>query len=407
MNNLIFSLNTTMPIFLVMVIGYILKQIGMLNDNFVTVANKFNFKVTLPFMLFRDISTVNIREIFDLKYVLFCALASTACFWVIWGATKLFVKDNKFTRKAKRPLSLILAIVVILAVVTGVVVIVVPKLSDTLAQVVYTAQRSIPKLKVFVNQYVNDDQINEILNQYSNFDANKLFNMLIDFFRSDVTTNFLGSTVGVVRGIVNSVVNVAIGFVFAIYILLAKETLSRQISKSLKAIFNKKIYDYIIKVSELSYTTFANFITGQCLEAVIIGTLFVVSMSVFRMPYALLVGVLIGFTALIPFIGAFLGFVISALLILMVSPITVVYFAILFLVIQQIEGNLIYPHVVGGSVGLPSIWVLVALTVGGNIMGIVGILLFIPLSSVCYTLFCQWANKRLEKKEQREKVIEE
>ena len=307
---------------------------------------------------------------------------------------KLFVKDNKFTRKAKRPLSLILAIVVILAVVTGVVVIVVPKLSDTLAQVVYTAQRSIPKLKVFVNQYVNDDQINEILNQYSNFDANKLFNMLIDFFRSDVTTNFLGSTVGVVRGIVNSVVNVAIGFVFAIYILLAKETLSRQISKSLKAIFNKKIYDYIIKVSELSYTTFANFITGQCLEAVIIGTLFVVSMSVFRMPYALLV-------------GAFLGFVISALLILMVSPITVVYFAILFLVIQQIEGNLIYPHVVGGSVGLPSIWVLVALTVGGNIMGIVGILLFIPLSSVCYTLFCQWANKRLEKKEQQEKVIEE
>lgn len=94
MNNLIFSLNTTMPIFLVMVIGYILKQIGMLNDNFVTVANKFNFKVTLPFMLFRDISTVNIREIFDLKYVLFCALASTACFWVIWGAVKLFVKDK-------------------------------------------------------------------------------------------------------------------------------------------------------------------------------------------------------------------------------------------------------------------------------------------------------------------------
>ena len=94
MNNLIFSLNTTMPIFLVMVIGYILKQIGMLNDNFVTVANKFNFKVTLPFMLFRDIATVNIREIFDLKYVLFCALASTVCFWVIWGATKLFVKDK-------------------------------------------------------------------------------------------------------------------------------------------------------------------------------------------------------------------------------------------------------------------------------------------------------------------------
>lgn len=309
---------------------------------------------------------------------------------------KLFAKDNKFTRKAKRPLSLILAIVVILAVVAGVVVIVVPKLSDTLVQVVDTAQNAVPRLKVFINQYVNDDQINEILNQYSNIDTNKLFNTLIDFFKSDTTTNFLGSTVGVVKGIVNSVVNIAIGFVFAIYILLAKETLSRQISKSLKAIFNEKIYEYILKVSKLSYTTFANFITGQCLEAVIIGTLFVVSMSILKMPYALLVGVLIGFTALIPFVGAFLGFLISALLILMVSPITVIYFAILFFVIQQIEGNLIYPHVVGGSVGLPSIWVLVALTVGGKIMGMAGILLFIPLSSVCYTLFCQWVNKRLE-----------
>ena len=309
---------------------------------------------------------------------------------------KLFAKDNKFTKKAKRPLSLILAIVVILAVLAAVFVIVVPKLSDTLMQVVDTAQSSVPRLKVFINQYVNDDQINEILNQYSNIDTNKLFNTLIDFFKSDTTTNFLGSTVGVVKGIVNSVVNIAIGFVFAIYILLAKETLSRQISKSLKAIFNEKIYEYILKVSKLSYTTFANFITGQCLEAVIIGTLFVVSMSILKMPYALLVGVLIGFTALIPFIGAFLGFLISALLILMVSPITVVYFAILFLIIQQIEGNLIYPYVVGGSVGLPSIWVLVALTVGGQLMGMVGILLFIPLSSVCYALFCQWVNKRLE-----------
>ena len=309
---------------------------------------------------------------------------------------KLFAKDNKFTKKAKRPLSLVLAIVVILAVLAAVFVIVVPKLSDTLMQVVDTAQSSVPRLKVFINQYVNDDQINEILNQYSNIDTNKLFNTLIDFFKSDTTTNFLGSTVGVVKGIVNSVVNIAIGFVFAIYILLAKETLSRQISKSLKAIFNEKIYEYILKVSKLSYTTFANFITGQCLEAVIIGTLFVVSMSILKMPYALLVGVLIGFTALIPFIGAFLGFLISALLILMVSPITVVYFAILFLIIQQIEGNLIYPYVVGGSVGLPSIWVLVALTVGGQLMGMVGILLFIPLSSVCYALFCQWVNKRLE-----------
>ena len=94
MNDFIFSINVTFPIFLVMVIGWVLKQIGMLNDNFVTVANRFNFKVTLPFMLFRDISSVDIKAVFDLKFVLFCAIASSICFWVIWGATKLFLKDH-------------------------------------------------------------------------------------------------------------------------------------------------------------------------------------------------------------------------------------------------------------------------------------------------------------------------
>lgn len=320
---------------------------------------------------------------------------------------KLFRKDDKFARKAKRPLSLILAIVVIIAVVSAVIGIVVPKLSETVVQAVYTAQRSIPRLKAFVNQYVDDEQINGFFNQYANFDVNNVLNILIGFFKSSATTNFLGSTVGVVRSIVSSVVSIAIGFVFALYILLAKETLSRQVKKTLKAVLNTNAYSYVLKVANLSYTTFANFITGQCVEAVILGTLFFVCMTVFRMPYALLCGVLIGFSALIPLVGAFLGFFISALLILMVDPVTVLYFAILFIVLQQIEGNLIYPHVVGGSVGLPSIWVLVALTVGGNLMGFVGILLFIPLSSVCYALFCEWANKRLEEKKTAEMQTDE
>ena len=128
------------------------------------------------------------------------------------------------------------------------------------------------------------------------------------------------------------------------------------------------------------------------------GTMFFIAMTIFRFPYAMLVGVLIAFTALIPIFGAFIGCAISFLLILLVSPVKALLFLILFLVLQQIEGNLIYPHVVGGSVGLPSVWVLVAVTVGGSLMGVAGMLIFIPLVSVIYALFREWMYKSLKKK---------
>ena len=137
---------------------------------------------------------------------------------------------------------------------------------------------------------------------------------------------------------------------------------------------------------------------GQCLEAVILGTLFVIAMTIFRMPYALLVGVLIALTALIPIVGAFIGCAVGAILIAITDPWKALMFIVLFLVLQQIEGNLIYPHVVGSSVGLPSIWVLAAVTLGGNLMGIVGMLFFIPLCSVLYALFRGYVQKRLVEK---------
>ncbi len=194
--------------------------------------------------------------------------------------------------------------------------------------------------------------------------------------------------------VINGVMTFFIGFVFAIYILIQKETLGRQCIKVMNAFFPKKVVDKIYNVCSLSHKTFSKFITGQCLEALILGMMFFVSMTIFRLPYALLVGVLIAFTALIPMIGAFIGCAVGAFLILMVNPMQAVFFIILFLVLQQIEGNLIYPHVVGNSVGLPSMWVLFAVTVGGKLMGIVGMLVFIPLMSVLYTLFRELVNKR-------------
>lgn len=200
---------------------------------------------------------------------------------------------------------------------------------------------------------------------------------------------------GLIGGVVSGVSTFVIGLIFSFYVLLQKEKLSRQGRQVLYALLPMSWADRTLEVLRLSGQTFSSFLSGQCVEAVILGTLFAVSMTLFRMPYALLVGVLIALTALIPVVGAFIGCVVGALLIAVTNPWQAVGFVVLFLVIQQIEGNLIYPHVVGSSVGLPSIWVLAAVTLGGKLMGIAGMLFFIPLCSVLYALFRGFVKARL------------
>ena len=189
-----------------------------------------------------------------------------------------------------------------------------------------------------------------------------------------------------------------ISFIFAIYLLLQKERLGLQCRKALYAILPKRGADETVRICSLSHKVFSSFITGQCVEAVILGAMFFLTMTLLRMPYALLVGCLIAVTALIPIVGAFIGCIVGAFMLLMVSPMQALVFVVLFLILQQVEGNLIYPHVVGSSVGLPSIWVLAAVSVGGSLMGIVGMLVFIPLTSVLYTLFREFVNGRLKRK---------
>lgn len=189
-----------------------------------------------------------------------------------------------------------------------------------------------------------------------------------------------------------------IALIFSFYILLQKERLARQARQVLYALLPERAADRTLDILRLTNRTFSSFLSGQCLEAVILGTLFVVAMTIFQMPYALLVGVLIALTALIPIVGAFIGCAVGALLILIVDPVKALMFVVLFLVLQQVEGNLIYPHVVGSSVGLPSIWVLCAVTLGGSLMGIVGMLVFIPLCSVLYALFRTYVKDRLVRK---------
>ena len=297
-------------------------------------------------------------------------------------------------KRWKRPISLCLTIILLVGVLLVVIFVVVPELVKTLMGL----QKSIP---VFFTQF--EKQAETFFARYPEvvayiqtleMDWEKLGKDVMGFLSSGAGS-MLTSTVNAAVSIVSGVANFFIGFVFAIYILLQKENLSRQMKKLLRAYVPGKGYDKILKVAVLAEKTFSNFLAGQCLEAVILGSMFFLTLTVMRLPYAVLIGVLIAFTALIPIFGAFIGCVVGAFLMLMVSPWDALIFVVVFLILQQVEGNLIYPHVVGGSVGLPSIWVLAAVTVGGNAMGIMGMLVFIPLCSVLYALLREAVNARL------------
>ena len=217
-------------------------------------------------------------------------------------------------------------------------------------------------------------------------DWNQIMDMGLDFFRNGAG-NVLDSTITVARNIVSGITTFFIAFAFAIYVLMQKEKLRRQAKTVLFAFVRKGRAEAALEVFSLTYQTFSGFLTGQCVEALILGSIFVAAMTVLQLPYALLIGILIGFTALIPIFGAFIGCIVGAFLIFIEDPIKALIFIALFLILQEIEGDLIYPHVVGKSVGLPSIWVLAAVSIGASLMGVVGMLIFIPIVSVIYALF--------------------
>ena len=306
---------------------------------------------------------------------------------------RVFAKAKK--KKLVRPVSLVLSILFVVAILQIVLVVVIPEIAATFASISKNIEAFLPKLEQWLTEAFPDSEQLEMWIESLEFNWDKILQSAVNFLKNGAG-NVLSSTVTVAKTVINSLMNFFVGFVFACYILLQKEKLSVQVKKVLYAFLPRHAVEKTLQVAALSYKTFSSFVTGQCLEAVILGTMFFVSMSVLRFPYALLVGVLIAFTALIPIFGAFIGCVLGTFLILVSNPVQAIGFVILFFVLQQVEGNLIYPHVVGGSVGLPSIWVLVAVTVGGSLMGVVGMLIFIPLSSVLYALFKGWVHKRLE-----------
>ena len=313
----------------------------------------------------------------------------------IFGRGRL--KNSRRAAKAARPVSLVLALLLVILIIMIAGFVILPELGSTVMGLGKGIETGIRNLQSWIDStFQNNSAIVEWANSLE-IEPQKMVDSIMGVLQNGVN-NILSSAVTVTVGIANTAMNASIAFVFACYILIQKEKLMVQAKKALFALLPEKTVKYLLHVCSLANNTFSRFVTGQCIEAMILGTMFFVAMTIFRFPYAMLVGVLIAFTALIPIFGAFIGCAISFLLILLVSPVKALLFLILFLVLQQIEGNLIYPHVVGGSVGLPSVWVLVAVTVGGSLMGVAGMLIFIPLVSVIYALFREWMYKSLKKK---------
>ncbi|MBE7002039.1 MAG: AI-2E family transporter [Ruminococcaceae bacterium] len=299
---------------------------------------------------------------------------------------------------AKRVLAVVLTFIALLLVVALVFWLLIPQIIDTVNALIPNLYDFFMKVQKKATQFLNENpELLEWLKANTDFENIKWDSLVKDglaIFGNSVST-ILGGAISAIGGIFTGVFNGFIAIVFSVYCLFQKETLARQGRKLLYAFIKEKIADGIVRILRLTNATFSNFLSGQCVEVCILGTLFAVCMAIFRMPYVPLISVVIAVTAFIPIVGAWVGCVIGAFLILVENPVLAVLFVAMFLILQLIENNMIYPRVVGTSVGLSGMWVLVAVAVGGELMGVFGMFLMIPVVSVVYTLARELTNKKL------------
>lgn len=301
------------------------------------------------------------------------------------------IKPSKIWNKIKRPLCITLSLILVFLTIFFVMNLLIPQLKNSASLFTDTLPAYKEDIIGILNKFdIDESTVNKVGEYLDNFGK-----VITDYIKGN-SKDVITVTTEVATSVINIISKGIITLVFAIYMIAQKETLSRQINKVMKAYLKPKTINKINTVGTLANKTFSNFVTGQCLEALIFGSLVFVGMLIFRFPYASTIGVLLGFTALIPIFGAFIGTAIGFILIMMVSPVKAILFVVFIIVLQQIEGNLIYPRVVGKSIGLPGMWVLLSVTVGGSIGGILGMLIATPLCSLLYALFTKMVNDRLK-----------
>lgn len=307
-----------------------------------------------------------------------------------------FLSDKKYKKylKFKRPLSVFFTFITVFLIILSLISFIIPQLIDSISKLTNAVPSYMKSFEIFISKYVTHT---EILNTvWNNFLS--AWKEVIQF-TGQVLASSLTSVVNITVGFTSGLFNFILSIIFSIYMLLNKEDLQLGMKKVLYSFIRKSFADRVIRLGKISNEVFSSYIGGQFIEAIIIGVLCFIGMIILRMPYSLLISVLIAVTALIPIFGAFIGTIPSAFIILIIDPMKAIWFVIFIIVLQQVEGNLIYPKVVGGSIGLPPIWVMLAMIIGGNAFGFIGILLGIPIFSVVYKVFKEIVDKRLKKLE--------
>lgn len=314
----------------------------------------------------------------------------------------IFTKTKKpFLQKIRRPLSFIISVLVILGVLAGVIILVIPELIDAIKVIVQIVTDFVNKLTSLDEAKIAELPFGEKLlsldwEKLKSFDWKKLLDSAGEWLKSQGGTlvNTAFSTIG---SVATWVVNIGVGLVFACYVVLNKSKLLNQSARLIKAWLPEKSGSWILYAMKVANRNFRNFIAGQSLEAMILGVLCMLGMLVLQIPYAPMVGALVGVTALIPVVGGFIGVAIGTVMILTVSPVKALIFVVFFIVLQNIEGNFIYPKVMGNRVKLPAMWILAAVSIGGSIAGPLGMLISVPTASTMYTLVRDATAKREKK----------
>ena len=305
--------------------------------------------------------------------------------------------------KFRRPLSILLSLLFVALLVSILFVTVVPELVNAAKGILDGIPSFLEKTSLFLDKTLspflkeNSSLLDTLEAEWKTISSN-----LMSLLKSGLTA-ILSSSISAAGVLAGGVTNAIVALIFAVYILGDKEGLARQLRKLRRAFLREDIDQKVDHVLSVMNRSFSSFITGQCLEAVILGTIFIIVLSVLRMPYAVMIGTVVMFSALLPIVGAFMACFFGFFLILISASFQkALLFVVVFLVVQQLENNLIYPKVVGASVGLPAIWVFVAVTLGGSLFGVVGMLFFIPLVSTLYSLLKESVSRRIEAKESKE-----
>ena len=345
--------------------------------------------------------TERVRVVLNVLKGIFAPFVMGACLAFVLNvpmrAFESLLKNVK-NQKWKRLIAVLLTFLAMLLVLALVFILLIPQLVKTVQSLVPSLIEFAGEVQTFFFDFLdkNPQLMDWVVNntELENIDLSNLLQQVIGVLGSSVSAIISGAFSAIGR-VFSGMVNFLIAIVFAIYSLFQKEVLARQGRKLLYAFLPEKASDYIVRILRLSNSTFSNFLSGQCVEVCILGSLFAITMAILRMPYIPLISVLIAVTAFIPYVGAFVGCFVGAFLMFVNDPMQAVIFVVMFLVVQQIENNLIYPRVVGTSIGLNGMWVLVAISFGGEIMGIAGMFLMIPMASVVYTLIREVTNKSL------------